>query len=193
MKTSFTVLFLCLLSLNVLAQEMSKMTDTRDGKIYNTVDLKITLEGGIYVHRVWMASNLNFASDNSMCYKSEPAYCDAFGRLYNWADAQTVCPEGWHLATAKEWKEVISTFGGMYEAGKALKKDGASNLSMIMGGFGDVASTFSDVGKSANYWEKGEEGKNTAPMISIHNSHNELSEVQIRKTNYNSCRCVANY
>ncbi|MFY0651153.1 MAG: hypothetical protein JXQ96_03930 [Cyclobacteriaceae bacterium] len=181
------------MSLNVFAQEMSKMTDPRDGKIYNTVDLKITLEGGIYVHRVWMADNLSFASENSKCYKDEPAYCDAFGRLYNWADAQTVCPEGWHLATAKEWKEVISTFGGMYDAGKALKKDGASNLNMLMGGFGDGVGAFSDVGKSSNYWQLGEVEKNTAPMISIHGSHDELSDVMIRRSNFNSCRCVENY
>ncbi|MEQ9285670.1 MAG: FISUMP domain-containing protein [Cyclobacteriaceae bacterium] len=193
MKTNFTIFLLCLFSLNVVGQEMSKMTDPRDGKIYNTVDLKITLEGGIFVHRVWMADNLSYVTENSVCYKNEPAYCDAFGRMYNWADAQIACPEGWHLATSKEWGEVIGTFGGVYKAGKALKKDGASNLSMLMGGFGDVAGVFSDVGKSSNYWQMGEEQKYTAPMISIHGSHDELSEVQIRKSNYNSCRCVANY
>lgn len=193
MKFSLAVFFLFLFSLNVVGQEMGKMTDPRDGKVYNTVDLKITLEGGIYVHRIWMADNLSFKSDKSVCYKDEPAYCDAFGRLYNWADVQNVCPEGWHLAKTKEWKEMIDTFGGLYSAGKAVKKEGLSNLNMIMGGFGEAGSSFSDVGKSANFWVQGEPQRFTAPMISINSAHDEVAEVPIRKTNYNSCRCVANY
>lgn len=193
MKSSLIVFFLFLFSFNAVGQEMGKMTDPRDGKVYNTVDLKITLEGGIYVHRIWMADNLGFKSDKSVCYKDEPAYCDAFGRLYNWADVQNVCPEGWHLANTKEWKEMVNTFGGLYSAGKAVKKDGVSNLNMIMGGFGETGGSYSDVGKSSNYWVQGEPQRFTAPMISVHNGHDEIAEVPIRKTNYNSCRCVENY
>ena len=193
MKTRLFVFVLSLATFNLMGQEMSKMTDSRDGKTYNTVDLKITLEGGIYVHRVWMADNLAYKSEESKCYNDEPAYCDAFGRMYNWKEAQNVCPEGWHLANTKEWNEVIGSFGGMYKAGTAIKKDGETNLNMLMGGFGDVAGTYSDVGKSANYWQKGEEQKNTAPMVSVHGSHDELSIVQVRKSNVNSVRCVENY
>ena len=193
MKSPLIVFFLFLFYFSVLGQETSKMIDPRDGKVYNTVDLNIVLEGGIYVHRVWIAENLNFKTEKSVCYKDEPAYCNKFGMLYNWEDVQTVCPQGWHLASEKEWKEAIETFGGLYSAGKSLKAEGSSNLNMILGGFGDAAGNYSDVGRSANYWVQGETIKLTAPMKSVNSAHNEIGEVLMRKTNYNSCRCVENY
>ena len=94
------------------AQEEGTMTDSRDGKEYKTIRLVIKMEAGITKTRVWMAENLDYASENSSCYKDEPAFCEAFGRLYPWEDAVSVCPEGWHLPAEKDWAEVIDSYGG---------------------------------------------------------------------------------
>ena len=124
MKTnSQTLLIYCLITISFysIAQEVSTFTDPRDEQEYKIVDLKIALEAGIFIHRTWMAENLNFKSQGSTCYKNYDAYCEKFGRLYTWDAANTACPEGWHLSTQREWNEVLDTFGGKYVAGKALK------------------------------------------------------------------------
>lgn len=46
---------------------------------------------------VWMAENLNYEYEGSLCYKNEENNCPIYGRLYVWSDALDVCPEGWHL------------------------------------------------------------------------------------------------
>lgn len=199
MKTFSSIVILCLvLSASAFSQETGEITDARDGIKYKTVKLKIELEGGIFLHRNWLAENLRFKSADSKCYKDEPAYCFKFGRLYSYQEALKSCPTGWHLSNSKEWSEVINTFGGHYEIGGALKEGGETKLEVIMAGFGDLNGVYSDVGKSAHFWDAGmdmEEAqtKKFAGLYSIHKAHNEISTVDIRTLNYNSVRCVEDY
>lgn len=81
-------------------------TDPRDGQEYITVVI-----GG----QEWFAQNLNYDTTNSWCYINNSSYCDDFGRLYNWDAATTACPEGWHLPTDDEWKE-LEIFLGMSDS-----------------------------------------------------------------------------
>lgn len=192
------ILLFLTISANVYSQESGEITDPRDGIKYKTVKLKISLEGGIYVERNWMAENLRYKSANSKCYKDEPAYCFKFARLYTYQDAMKSCPSGWHLSNTKEWNEVINTFGGHYEIGGALKEGGDTKLEILMGGFGDLNGVYSDVGKSANFWDAGmmvdDNGpKKLAGLYSVQKAHNEISTVEIRTLNYNSVRCVQDY
>lgn len=95
--------------------------DNRDGVVYRTVKIG---------DQWWMAENLRYAVDSSLCYNDEDYFCEAYGRLYPWVVAmnldtvyrregaiyadivdslhQGVCPEGWHIPTRTEWETMIA-------------------------------------------------------------------------------------
>lgn len=101
-----TVIFLCV---SVMA---GSMKDPRDGKKYKTVKIG---------NQEWMAENLNFNADESFCYDNKPANCKKYGRLYTWQAALEACPEGWHLPTREEFKDIYELAGREGEKLKTKK------------------------------------------------------------------------
>ncbi|MFA6836412.1 MAG: FISUMP domain-containing protein [Fibrobacteraceae bacterium] len=68
----------------------------------------------------WMTSNLNvWTLRGSSCYKKESKNCRAYGRLYNYETAKTVCASGWRLPTDEEWTSMLNSLGE--DAGLKLK------------------------------------------------------------------------
>ncbi len=73
--------------------------------------------------QVWMAENLDYDVSGSKCYNNDPANCEIYGRLYDWATAMVlpncgygtscdsqigekhrgICPSGWHIPSFAEW------------------------------------------------------------------------------------------
>ena len=108
------------------------LKDLRDGQTYRTVKIG---------NQVWMAENLNYEVENSICYENSADSCAKYGRLYTWAaamdsiktgcgygvacsptlSAQGVCPSGWHLPSNTEWSALIMEAGGPIVAGVHLK------------------------------------------------------------------------
>ena len=57
--------------------------------------------------QIWLAENLNYEAEGSVCYENNPANCAKYGRLYNWETAMKVCPKGWHLPSKAEWDKLL--------------------------------------------------------------------------------------
>jgi uncharacterized protein (TIGR02145 family) len=95
-----------------------------EGQTYKTVTIGT---------QTWMAENLNYEVENSMCYGDRilssaevQANCDNYGRLYYWVTAldlsckssscaeqmsakhKGICPSGWHIPTQAEWSTLSS-------------------------------------------------------------------------------------
>ncbi len=150
------------------AEEVSNTTyyiDPRDNQEYPLIRVNET---------VWMARNLNYEIEDSYCYHNLEANCLTYGRLYDWETAQSICPQGWHLASQSEWEELANYFGGFEVAmsdtvnGDPAKSfgqlviGGSSGFNAMLGGYripdmyletmGNVFSRYDRLGISGFYW-----------------------------------------
>lgn len=94
------------------------LPDHRDGKIYKTIEIGT---------QTWMAENLNFDTAGSWAYNDDVANAAVYGRLYDFAQAKKVCPEGWHLPDTAEWNQLINHLGGYWVAGGTMKESGTAH------------------------------------------------------------------
>jgi len=133
--------------------------DTRDQKIYKAV---------LIGEQVWMAENLNFNAVGSVCYNDDPANCNTYGRLYNWAMAMGVadmfnndanrypeyennkgiCPDNWHVPSRSEWLELAAAVGGSGTDG--LTNAGVRLKAPLFGGTND----FGFAALLGGYWQQ---------------------------------------
>jgi len=139
-------------------KETGTVTDS-EGRIYKTIKIG---------DQWWMAENLNVgdftlsgvvSEDNGLiekyCFDDNEANCQKYGGLYSWDEAmnyvsisgtQGICPDGWHIPTDDEVKELEMALGmsqknadlknqwrGSNE-GKKLKIDGESGFDMLLSG-----------------------------------------------------------
>lgn len=88
---------------NVDANQNGTFVDERNKKTYRYVAM-----GNL----IWMAENLNFKIEDSWCYDDKKANCKKFGRLYTYDAAMNACPDGWHLPSLNEWKNLFSVVEG---------------------------------------------------------------------------------
>ena len=67
----------------------------------------------------WLATNLSYIEHNGSgtetfghSYVGCAALQNVLGSYYTWTEAQTVCPDGWHLPSDAEWVDLIKAAGG---------------------------------------------------------------------------------
>jgi uncharacterized protein (TIGR02145 family) len=201
-----------------------------DGNIYLTVkigeqwwmmeDLKVThYRNGDPIANVTDGSSWTALTTGAYCeYNNDVAYGDAYGRLYNWFavdDSRNIAPEGWHVATDEEWKQLEMYLGmsqasadgtlwrGVNEGGK-LKETGtmhwvdpnyaATNVSgftALPGGSRHFATgDFNFLGTAAPFWLSTEYDAGMAWMRNVVNNRGDIYRNYTSKVHGFSVRCV---
>ena len=124
------------------------VADGRDGQNYSVTEI-----GG----RLWMAENLNFATDGSFCPDGDERNCKKLGRLYSWAAAQNACPEGWRLPTLEDFKEITTSYTGaeLKSTSGWFKKGNGNNktrFAALPAGLKNAQDKFDGIGGYAYFW-----------------------------------------
>jgi uncharacterized protein (TIGR02145 family) len=195
------------------------LTDARNNKTYRTVMIG---------SQRWMAQNLNIDPTeiedwkgvaNSWCYEDKPAYCDNYGRLYDWATTmeraetynevlavpsasrnyQGICPSGWHVPNDNEWNALATAVGGQGTAGTKLKvtsgwtqdANGTDEygFSALPGGYRS-GSEFSFAGAYGFWWSSSEVNGGEAHRWVMPNDYEYLAREEGIKSDGRSVRCI---
>ncbi|WP_173473911.1 fibrobacter succinogenes major paralogous domain-containing protein [Fibrobacter succinogenes] len=121
MNIRFRFLATFALSLSFLISACSEsFTDSRDGQSYDVVKI------GDFT---WMAENLNYETETSACPDGDSRNCKRLGRLYTWAEAKTVCPEGWRLPTKADFEALMIAAPGNVAQSQAGNSGAVPNAS----------------------------------------------------------------
>jgi uncharacterized protein (TIGR02145 family) len=94
------------------AESYGQLIDERDGQVYATINIGVT---------TWMAQNLNYDAEGSVCYQDDLNYCALYGRLYKVSqptnsmmalqcsspEMSEFCPAGWRVPTNIDWDELL--------------------------------------------------------------------------------------
>ncbi len=167
----------------------STFTDPRDGQVYTTITF-IKQHHGADIERTWFAENVKYEIEGSYCYNNQEVYCEKFGRLYNYEQANRACPDGWHVPTIHEWKYLFDFFGGRHHAGKFLLEGKESDMHMLFGGFASPGPSFQKVGSNGNWWDNELKDRNTAGIITMKKDSEHIFHSVVGDSHYLSTRCV---
>jgi uncharacterized protein (TIGR02145 family) len=175
----FMAIFIATAFTQSFAQEKGSFTDARDKKAYKIVKIG---------SQTWMAENLDYHGEDGflgLCYGDwpkekirKPENCKKYGRLYDWKEAMTACPAGWHLPTKDEWQKLLDFAGGespnapkcKYKEDDKIDDRGRTiigkeydkcttdeyGFAALPGGFGYPGGYFDDVGYYGFWWSASE-------------------------------------
>ena len=184
--------------------EIGIMTDSRDNRTYKWVKIG---------KQTWFGENLQFnTGERKTNLEGELPYSNYNGRYYNFSQATSACPKGWHLPSDGEWKELELDIGLNPEfidtSGVSLSRGGIDNktpgtdlktseelmfFARYAGTMGKEKYGFKlyQKGKLGYYWtsSKADESKAMNRIIGsgFDGIVRDKSHTQI---NYFSCRCV---
>ena len=210
------------------SEETGTLTDI-DGNIYQTVRIG---------NQVWMAENLkvthfrngdpisNVTSSADWTGSTTSAYCaynndenlvEIYGYLYNAFavnDTQNIAPEGWHVPSDDEWKE-LEIFIGMAHnqadsmgwrgelEGAKLKEKGTSHwnppneeasdafgFTALPGGFRASNGGFNGMGNNTNLWTSTEAANNRQWNRALNTNLPKISRRSFDKRNGFSVRLI---
>ncbi len=165
------------------------LTDT-----FSLEDALVDIDGNKYKtirigDQTWMKENLKVthAADGteieSFIYKNDTSYLNIYGRLYTWNSAmngtveelaQGICPDGWHIPSDEEVKELEMALG-MTQAeadltntwrgstvGTQLIVGGSSGFDAQLSGRRSNTGSYSFLGRVEYFWTSTESGSNYA-------------------------------
>jgi len=178
-------------------QYKAQFCDARDGKKYVYVEIG---------NQTWMAENLNYNASGSKCYNGQDYYCNTYGRLYNWATANTVCPDGWRLPSNDDWRTLLNFFntsclgtnncpyvGTNLKANNGWDDNNGSDdkgFSALPGGTG-VDETFTYAGNLGRWWSSSDYNASEAYNLIVFADDNTARWSYNGKSNFFiSVRCL---
>jgi uncharacterized protein (TIGR02145 family) len=187
----------CKTDKSTLSTDESPQCTDIDGNVYKVIkignqwwmaeNLKVThYRNGDEIFFVQNASTwVGLSSGAYGNYNDDINNGDTFGRLYNWFavdDNRNIAPEGWHIASDDEWKELEIYLGisqsqadstgwrGSNQGGK-LKESGivhwlnpntaatnSSGFNALPGGFQNGSGSYMDLNKEGRWWTAPESG-----------------------------------
>jgi len=147
------------------AQQQRGLIKDKDGNTYTTKLLPN--------EKTWMTENLKINIPGSYCYENKRGNCEQYGRLYTWTSAIEGCKalgEGWRLPTNEEWRQMASSFGGVWDDSKdsgraaysALRYGGKTGFNASFGGSRDPDSIYRRLEAHGFYWTATETNSSTA-------------------------------
>ena len=157
------------------------LTDPRDSRAYNTVQIGT---------QCWMQDNLktgtmlslpNYPSDNDViekwCLDNDENQGEAFGACYYpWNELMNydtiegdigICPASWHIPSKDEFALLINYLGGEDNAGAAMKFGGSSGFNATMLGMVDQRPGFFGLYFSSFYWMSSQQNTSNAYYLTI--------------------------
>ena len=188
----------------------------------------------------WMAENLqvthyrngdpipNISDDTEWIGLTDGAYCiydnnqanlDGYGLLYNWyavTDDRNIAPEGWHVPTDEEWKQLEITLGMTREQadqenwrgdteGSKLKEKGSEHwyyygyvsgtndygFTALPGGYRNINDgTFIELTFYGMFWTTTEASEDIAINRALHCKNVKIGRILKHKAEGFSVRCV---
>jgi len=206
--------------------KMNSFVDARDGKRYSVVHIG---------EQVWMAENLawlpevspnsersatqphfyvfGYAGNDVNEAKNNPNFA-SYGVLYNWPAANIASPEGWHLPSDEEWKQLEMELGMSQEhadiamgirgtdQGTQMKSTSgwmtnngtnSSGFTGLAGGFlNSLTGNFFGIGSFANYWSSSEAipTETNAWTRRLSDANNQVGRGSLGKSFGFSVRCI---
>jgi uncharacterized protein (TIGR02145 family) len=179
------------------------LTDVRDNKIYQTVQIGI---------QCWLATNLNFGTtitssqdqrDNCIsekyCYNDNPLNCTNYGGLYQWDEVmqfdetpagQGFCPPGWHIPTENDWNILFATFINNAFAGSPLKYSGYSGFNAFLSGARHINKGWDFQGFATFFWSSTARSDNKAWAHGMNDPDPSVSLYPSSRANAFSVRCL---
>lgn len=177
----------------------TSMFDPRDNTIYPVA---------IINDQVWMATNLHYEVDGSTINPDNPQA--EYGRLYDFTSATTACPEGWHLPSDSDWKQLEKAMGmadidltkigwrGLPKLNELKSRTGwNSNNNGINGNGFNIypagryeAGIFKNLGDYAFFWSSTANDAKQSIGRYIYHDYSQISRTYTMNSDAQSCRCV---
>lgn len=199
--SAFLFLFLAALT-DCNKDEDEGIVQDIDGNTYKTVNIGT---------QTWMAENLkvthnrNGAAITSYCYSDSQDDCALFGRLYTWEISLEVCPDGWHLPSDEEWRQLETELGLSYKEsilvgwrgtdhGAKLKEGGSSGFDALLAGYKDGLvfwdGRYFDKGYFGAFWSRSQIDSLRAMAFFVYVNSDRVMRSDYDKTAAFSVRCV---
>ena len=190
----------------------------------NTIFAQGTIKSVKIGNQVWMVENLNVdkfrngdlipeaKTDYEWEWKGKPAWCyyrndsengEKYGKLYNWYavnDKRGLAPEGWHIPTLEEFRELAASVNHNGNDLKAIgqgREIGAgtntSGFSALFGGYRKEYSIFDGLFGFIGFWSTTEYNTTTdADFMYLNYVTSKIEFYYGNKYDGFSIRCVKN-